>query len=119
MIHLDYRDARPIYQQIGDGLREQILSGILRNGDRLPSIREMASTLTINPNTIQRAYRELEQQGWVATIPGKGCFVVGEPAEEEKKMLTLLDRFDDLTRELLSLGCTRESLARRVETGGN
>ena len=60
MIHLDYRDARPIYTQVIDGFREQILSGILQTGDRLPSVRELASQLTINPNTIQRAYRELE-----------------------------------------------------------
>ena len=62
MIHLDYRDARPIYTQVIDGFREQILSGILQTGDRLPSVRELASQLTINPNTIQRAYRELELQ---------------------------------------------------------
>ena len=75
MVHLDYRDARPIYTQICDGIRDQILSGILRPDDRLPSVRELATQLTINPNTIQRAYRELEIQGWVASVPGKGCFV--------------------------------------------
>ena len=60
MIQLDYRDVRPIYAQIVDGYREQILSGILQPEDKLPSVRELASTLTINPNTIQRAYRQLE-----------------------------------------------------------
>lgn len=72
MIHLDYRDARPIYTQVIDGFREQILSGILQTGDRLPSVRELASQLTINPNTIQRAYRELELQGWIGFRPRKG-----------------------------------------------
>jgi len=72
MIHLDYRDARPIYTQICDGFRDQIRAGILHEGDRLPSVRELATQLTINPNTIQRSYRELEIQGWVATVPGKG-----------------------------------------------
>ena len=74
MIHLDYRDARPIYTQICDGFRDQIRTGILRQGDRLPSVRELATQLTINPNTIQRAYRELENQGYLVTLPGKGTF---------------------------------------------
>ena len=80
MIHLDYRDARPIYSQIVDGFREQIIAGILPEGEKLPSVRELAAGLTINPNTIQRAYRELEAAGWIATVPGKGCFVCGVPA---------------------------------------
>ena len=72
MVHLDYRDARPIYTQIIDGFKEQITTGVLMPGDKLPSVREMAGALTINPNTIQRAYRELEMEGWIASVPGKG-----------------------------------------------
>ena len=63
MVHLDYRDSRPIYTQIIDGIREQIITGVLQPGDKLPSVRELASTLAINPNTIQRAYRQLEMAG--------------------------------------------------------
>lgn len=88
MIHLDYRDARPIYTQVIDGFREQILSGILQTGDRLPSVRELASQLTINPNTIQRAYRELELQGWIVSVPGKGSFVGTIPTTGEMRDLT-------------------------------
>ena len=89
MVHLDYRDARPIYVQIIDGFKEQITAGILRPGDKLPSVRELASGLAINPNTIQRAYRQLEMEGWIATVPGKGCFVCSDErlAEEEKRKL--------------------------------
>ena len=94
MVLLDYRDARPIYTQIVDGFREQILSGILREGERLPSVRELAAELTINPNTIQRAYRELEMGGWIATVAGKGCFVCGVPSEAQPEKLALLKRFD-------------------------
>ncbi|MGN0978078.1 MAG: GntR family transcriptional regulator, partial [Faecousia sp.] len=85
MVHLDYRDSRPIYTQIIDGIREQIITGVLRPGDKLPSVRELASTLAINPNTIQRAYRRLEAEGWIATVPGKGCFVCGNDKGQEQE----------------------------------
>ena len=94
MVQLNYRDARPIYTQIIDGFRDQILAGILQNGDRLPSVRELAQQLSINPNTIQRAYRELEMQGWIATVPGKGCFICGVPQMTPKEQQPLLDSFD-------------------------
>ena len=55
MVHLDYRDAKPIYIQIIDNIRSQIAAGILQPGDKLPSVRELATQLSINPNTIQRA----------------------------------------------------------------
>ena len=63
MVHLDYRDSRPIYAQIVDGFREQITGGVLRPGEKLPSVRDLAAQLAINPNTIQRAYRRLEAEG--------------------------------------------------------
>ena len=75
MVHLDYRDVRPIYAQIIDSFKEQITAGILGTGDKLPSVRELAADLAINPNTIQRSYRSLEAEGWIVTVPGKGCFV--------------------------------------------
>ena len=113
MIHLDYRDARPIYSQIEGGIREQILAGILRPGDKLPSVRELAATLTINPNTIARAYRDLEQQGWIATVSGKGCFVCDKtPARERQPLLT---QFDQAAAALLDLGMTRQELIARLE----
>ncbi len=118
MIHLNYRDARPIYTQITDGFREQILAGVLRTGDKLPSVRELAAQLAINPNTIQRAYRELEMQGWIATVAGKGCFVCGIPAGSGQER-TLLQTFDKTVAALLSLGLTREDLITRLEQGGD
>lgn len=113
MVFLNYRDARPIYSQVADGYREQILSGILRNGDKLPSVRELAAQLSINPNTIQRAYRELEMQGWLSTIPGKGCFVCGVPAESGQEA-GLLQAFDMSAQALLALGFSREELIERL-----
>ena len=119
MIHLDYRDSRPIYTQICDGFREQIRAGLLREGEKLPSVRELATQLTINPNTIQRSYRELELQGWVATVPGKGCFVAGIPGLQETPEQKLLREFDRVTAQLLAMGIQRETLLAHIEKGGN
>ncbi len=116
MVHLDYRDSRPIYTQIADGIRGQILSGILLAGDRLPSVRELAGSLTINPNTIQRAYRELENAGFIATVPGKGCFVCSLPQQESGRQ-ALLAQFDSAVKDLLALGLTREALIARLQGG--
>lgn len=118
MIHLDYRDSRPIYTQIVDGFREKISAGVMAPGDRLPSVRELAGELTINPNTIQRAYRQLEAEGWIATVAGKGCFVCepGQFQQLERDRLFLV--FDDATNALLTMGETRDGLASRLMTGG-
>ena len=110
MIHLDYRDARPIYTQVIDGFREQILSGILQTGDRLPSVRELASQLTINPNTIQRAYAELEAEGYIYSVAGRGSFVSAGDGEHLRRIAELTGRLVPLLEELKSLGYTREQL---------
>ena len=112
MIHLDYRDARPIYSQIEGGIREQIAAGILRPGDKIPSVRELATGLTINPNTIARAYRDLEQQGWIVTVPGKGCFVSQSLPGRDKE--PLFAKFDAAAAALLELGVSREALMARL-----
>ena len=119
MLHVDYRDARPIYVQIMDGLRQQIGSGVLQQGDRLPSVRELAAELSINPNTIQRSYRQLEMEGWIATVPGKGCFVCAIPSGDPKQELRLLRQFDEAAKKLLSLGYTRRELQIRLEKEDN
>ena len=119
MVLLNYRDARPIYTQIADGFRDQILSGILQPDDRLPSVRDLAAQLTINPNTIQRAYRELEMSGWIATVAGKGCFVCGIPGEAAQEQQTLLREFDKAAEALLASGMTTEALIQRLQQGGN
>ena len=114
MIHLNYRDTRPIYAQIVDGYREQIAAGILRSGDKLPSVRELASNLTINPNTIQRAYRQLEALGWIVTVPGKGCFVCGLPEYAIEEQKELLRAFDEAAVALLQRGMTPQELCDRL-----
>ena len=115
MVHLDYRDARPIYIQIVDGFRAQISAGILESGEKLPSVRELATELSINPNTIQRAYRQLEALGWIATVPGKGCFVCGLRDYSESEKQELLAAFDKAAAALLQQGTSREELIARLE----
>ncbi len=118
MVLLDYRDARPIYTQICDGFREQIRAGILQPGDKLPSVRELATQLTINPNTIQRSYRELEIQGWIASVPGKGSFVCGVPGDVQSEEERLFDELDQLLGKLRSLGVSDNKLHARIDKGG-
>ena len=77
MISLNYRDSRPIYEQIKDGLRKLIVTGAMAPDEKLPSVRALATQLSINPNTIQRAYNELEQEGYIYSVAGKGSFVSG------------------------------------------
>ena len=119
MIHLDYRDARPIYAQIIEGFRGQIRAGVLQPGEKLPSVRELATQLTINPNTIQRAYRELESTGWIASVSGKGCFVCEVPRQASAEQQKLLEEFDRVTGALLASGITMEVLIERLRQGGD
>ena len=119
MVHLDYRDTRPIYSQIIDGFKEQITAGILRPEDKLPSVRELAAELAINPNTIQRAYRRLEAEGWIVTVPGKGCFVCSDNKGREQETQRLLGVLDEAAGLLVSLGLSREDLAERIRKGGS
>ena len=114
MVHLDYRDARPIYTQIIDGFREQIATGILQPGDKLPSVRELAQNLAINPNTIQRSYRQLESEGWIVTVPGKGCFVCTVPSIRQQEKQRLMEIFDSTVAALSHLGVSREELLQHL-----
>lgn len=115
MISLNYRDSRPIYEQIKDGLRKLIVTGALGTGEKLPSVRALATQLSINPNTIQRSYRQLEMEGWIATVPGKGCFVCGTPMGDPRQELQLLRQFEEAAKKLMLLGYTRQELEARLE----
>ena len=114
MIHLDYRDARPIYVQIMDRFRDQISAGVLKSGEKLPSVRELAVQLSINPNTIQRSYRQLELEGWIVSMQGKGCFVSGEMSIRQREADRLLVEFDRLVSQLERCGVDRRELLARL-----
>ena len=119
MVHLDYRDARPIYIQIMDNFRNQIRAGILQEGDKLPSVRELATQLAINPNTIQRAYRELETEGWIASVSGKGSFVCAPAETADPDLQRLWDTFDAAAKELMEAGVSVQALAQHLKQGGD
>lgn len=114
MIALNYRDSKPIYEQIKDGFRKLILSGLLPTGEKLPSVRELAAQLAINPNTIQRAYRELEAEGFIYSIAGKGSFAAELGAVADGRREELLTAFDEVVTELLQLGVDERTLNARI-----
>ena len=116
MIQLNYRDAKPIYEQIKDGLRKLVVSKALDAGEKLPSVRELASQLAINPNTIQRAYRELESEGYIYTVAGKGTFVAESKDIFDDRQQELLNEFDELVTELIYLEVPEEELCERVKS---
>ena len=104
MISLNYRDSRPIYEQIKEGLKHLIVTGAMKADERLPSVRTLATQLSINPNTIQRAYNELEGEGYIYSVPGKGSFASASVDAGEKRRRELLDQFRTLAAELRFLG---------------
>lgn len=92
MIILDYRDRRPIYEQVISRFQELMLTGALEKDSQLPSVRSLAMELSINPNTIQRAYAELERQGYIYSIKGKGSFVADNGHVKEAGRQEVLQR---------------------------
>ena len=118
MIRLDYRDASPIYEQIKNGLKRLMVSGAMKKGDKLPSVRALATELAINPNTIQTAYTELENGGYIYSVPGRGSFASGEVKADEHRREELKQRIRALAAELRFMGVGKEELASLLEEEG-
>ena len=118
MLHLDYRDARPIYEQVRDGLRKLMVTGVMQEGEKLPSVRALAASLAINPNTIQKAYEALEAEGYVYSVAGKGSFVAPQTGVDASHRKQLTEQWHNLTRELLYLGVDPKELCRFIEEQG-
>ncbi len=110
VISLNYRDSRPIYEQIKDGLRKLIVTGAIGTDEKLPSVRSLATQLSINPNTIQRAYNELEGEGYIYSVPGKGSFATGDPDADASRREELREKLRELLAELRYLGVSQEEL---------
>lgn len=116
MINIDVRSSRPIYEQIIDVIKENILKGILMPGDKLPSVREMSSLITTNPNTVSRAYMELERQGVIETVRGKGTYVSSDykPKVEEERMEKLKEDIKKIIVEAHYMGITKEEILKII-----
>ena len=117
MISLNYRDSRPIYEQIKDGLKKLIVTGGLAVDEKLPSVRSLATQLSINPNTIQRAYNELEGEGYIYSVPGKGSFAAASAGADEGRKQELIERVRELLAELRYLGVSQRELLDLVREG--
>ena len=115
MVSLNYRDSRPIYEQIKDGLRKLIVTGAIATDEKLPSVRALATQLSINPNTIQRAYNELEGEGYIYSVPGKGSFATGETGAGASRRRELWEKARELLAELKYLGVSQEELRSLLE----
>ena len=114
MIQLNFRDSKPIYEQVEDGIRKLVVNNLIAADEKLPSVRELASKYALNPNTISRAYRELEEQGYIYTLNGKGTFVAANEKVNDMRKEELLQQFDELVKELSFLMVPTEQLVERV-----
>lgn len=114
MIILDYRDKRPIYEQVVEKLERLIVNGGLETDARMPSVRSLAMDLSVNPNTIQRAYAQLEQEGYLYTVSGRGSFVAPESEWRENKQSKVLCDWLNMTRQAKEAGVPKELLQRRI-----
>ena len=110
MISIDTRDSRPLYEQVVDGFRTLIIAGVMARDDKLPSVRSLATQLAINPNTIQRAYRELETEGCIISMPGKGSFVADAADIARQKHQAAEQALRQALADLRALGCSAEEL---------
>lgn len=119
MFQLNLRENKPLYEQIKEKIKELIINNILKPDERIPSVRELAQTLTINPNTIQKAYKELEAEGFIYSIRAKGNFVA--PLEEQEQTIPtrrkeLKLQLEKIVTELLYLQEPPEQIITAIQT---
>lgn len=117
MLTIDTKKNVPIYEQIIQQVKELCLKQIFQPNEKLPSVREMSSLMVVNPNTVSKAYKELERQGVIVTIRGKGTFIAEEPVIEasEKERTQLKESFRQLMIESYYLGIDKEELYKWLE----
>lgn len=117
MLQIDIMSRTPVYEQISSQIEKLISAGILKEGDQLPSVRSLSVDLSVNPNTIQKAYGELDVRGIIGSVPGKGCFVM--PGAREKLRTIAKSRLSEikiLASELIAAGVTKEEITRVIDS---
>ncbi len=117
MFQLDMSDRRPLYEQIKGRFKELIIGGILKENDKIPSVRELAMTLAINPNTIQKAYKELENEGYIYSQPARGSFVAkhADLTENSVGRAAAMGSLDAILKELIFLGADADEIKVHVD----
>ena len=116
MIAIDYKDARPIYEQVVDKFSELILKQVLAADTQMPSVRSLAVELSINPNTIQKAYMELERRGFIYSVKGRGSFVSNSSELINEQKQHYLNELAKLAKEALGYGITTDELIATVRS---
>lgn len=117
MIILDYKDTRPIYEQVVDKLQKLIINGVLEPDSKMPSVRNLAMELSINPNTIQKVYTELERTGFMYTIKGRGNFVTYNEGLYLLKKDEYKEKIEKLLNEAEEIGISREVMLEELKKG--
>ena len=112
---IDYQDSRPIYEQIVESFKIQIFKGILQADEQMPSVRSLAMELSTNPNTVQRAYSELERQGFIYTVKGRGNFVEGDDTLKINKKQEVIDEIIELLVDANGIGITFDEVLSEVK----
>ena len=115
MIWIDYTDATPIYEQIVAKYKNLIVRGALAPDEKMPSVRTLAMELSINPNTIQKAYAELERQGFLYTVKGRGNFVAANDNLKAVKQKEILEKLDALIKEAKESGLELSILTEHIQ----
>ena len=116
MLVIDKFSRKPIYEQIVEGIERDIVMGILREREQLPSIRELSAILGVNPNTIQKAFGELDRNGIIISGQGRGCFVADRAAEKIKEKLSVkIVEIENIAAELARAGIEKEKLMEAIE----
>ncbi|MBE5828127.1 MAG: GntR family transcriptional regulator [Butyrivibrio sp.] len=115
MSMINYQDSRPIYEQIVENFKMQMYKGILQEGDQMPSVRSLAVELSTNPNTVQKAYAELERQGFIYTVKGRGNFVKGDALLKDNKKKELVEMIVELFMEAHEIGLSIDELVSDIK----
>jgi len=102
LFQIDLKSRKAIYEQVVDNFKRLIVTGVLQKDEKVPSVRDMSKSLTVNPNTVQKAYRELENQGYIYTVLGQGSFIAEPPTEgDSKEIAAIYGRMKNDVQELL------------------
>lgn len=116
MFQLNYQSHKSIYEQIVDNIKEQIMTGVLKENTPLPTVRELSQLLTINPHTVQKAFQTLDQEGYIYTIENKGTFVssIKNVKRDEQKVKDTINVIAEGYKELIYMGMSQNEIHNKI-----